>query len=56
MLDRLEEEARREQDAIRRRIDAESAEVKATMAFSRASAVKSVEQEVRSFSFGAVHE
>ncbi|CAM9373009.1 unnamed protein product, partial [Scytosiphon promiscuus] len=46
MLDQLEEEARREQAALRRRIDEESAEVKATMAFSRALAVKSVEQEM----------
>ncbi|CAM9718818.1 unnamed protein product, partial [Hapterophycus canaliculatus] len=46
MLDRLEKEAQHKQEALRRRIDEESVEVKATMTFSRASAVKSVEQEI----------
>lgn len=46
MLSRLEDEAEREQEALRLRIDEETAELKATMTFSRASAVASVEQEV----------
>lgn len=47
VLDRLEDEAEQEQEALRLRIDAERLEVKATMTFSRASAIKSVEQQVR---------
>lgn len=46
MLSRLEDEAEREQEALRLRIDEETAELKATMTFSRASVVASVEQEV----------
>ncbi|CAN0515661.1 unnamed protein product, partial [Ectocarpus sp. 12 AP-2014] len=46
VLDRLEDEAEREQEALRLRIDAERSEVKATMTFSRASAIKSVEQQM----------
>lgn len=47
MLSRLEDEAEREQEALRLRIDEETVELKATMTFSRASVVASVEQEVR---------
>ncbi|CAM9415072.1 unnamed protein product [Ectocarpus sp. 6 AP-2014] len=46
VLGRLEDEAEREQEALRLRIDAERSEVKATMTFSRASAIKSVEQQM----------
>ncbi|CAM9462141.1 unnamed protein product [Ectocarpus sp. 13 AM-2016] len=46
VLDRLEDEAGREQEALRLRIDTERSEVKATMTFSRASAIKSVEQQM----------
>ncbi len=52
MLSRLEDEAGREQEALQLRIDEETAELKATMAFSRASAVASV-QEVGSGSSSA---
>lgn len=50
MFDRLEEEAECEQEALRLRVAAETAALKATMTFSRASAVASVEREVRSCS------
>lgn len=46
MLSRLEDEAERQQQALRLRINEETAELKATMTFSRASVVASVEQEV----------
>lgn len=47
MLDRLEEGGERQKGVLQQRIDAERAELKATMSFSRAAAVASVEQEVR---------
>lgn len=47
MLSRLEDEAEQEEEALRLRIDEETEELKATMTFSRASVVASVEQEVR---------
>ena len=46
ILSRLEDEAQREHEALRLRIDEETSELKATMTFSRASVVASVEQEV----------
>eukprot|EP00903_Cladosiphon_okamuranus_P012227 g11467.t1 len=45
MLSRMEVEAEHEQEALRLRIDEETAELRATMSFSRASVVASVEQE-----------
>ncbi|CAM9144030.1 unnamed protein product [Pylaiella littoralis] len=46
MFDRLEDEAECEQEALRLRVAAETAALKATMTFSRASAVASVEREM----------
>lgn len=46
VLDRLEEGGERQKGVLQQRIDAERAELKATMSFSRAAAVASVEQEV----------
>lgn len=46
LLDRLEDQDKRQQETLRHRIDGERAALEATMSFSRAVAVASVEREV----------